>query len=46
MCRFKSGIQFKNRNVLTTIYNDSHSDLLKDLGIEDKIIMRQQNLFV
>lgn len=35
MCRFKSGIQFKNRNVLTTIYNDSHSDLLKDLGIED-----------
>lgn len=35
MCRFKSGIQFKNRNVLTTIYNDSHSDLLKDLEIED-----------
>lgn len=35
MCRFKSGIQFKNRNVLTTIYNDSHSDLLEGLGIED-----------
>lgn len=35
MCRFKSGIQFKNRNVLTSIYNDSHSDLLKDLKIED-----------
>jgi len=35
MCRFKSGIQFKNRNVLTTIYNDSHSDLLEWLGIED-----------
>lgn len=35
MCRFKSGIQLKNRNVLTSIYNDSHSDLLKDLKIED-----------
>ena len=35
MCRFKSGIQFKNRNVLTTIYNDSHSDLLEGLGIKD-----------
>ena len=35
MCRFKSGIQFKNRNVLTTIYNESHSALLEDLGIED-----------
>lgn len=35
MCRFKSGIQFKNRNVLTSIYNDSHSDLLEDLKIED-----------
>lgn len=35
MCRFKSGIQFKNRNELTTIYNDSHSDLLKNLKIED-----------
>lgn len=35
MCIFKSGIQFKNRNELTTIYNDSHSDLLKNLKIED-----------
>lgn len=35
MCRFKSGIQFKNRNVLTTIYNESHSVLLEDLGIKD-----------
>lgn len=35
MCRFKSGIQLKNRNVLTSIYNDNHSDLLKDLKIED-----------
>ena len=35
MCRFKSGIQFKNRNVLTTIYNESHSALLEDLGIKD-----------
>lgn len=35
MCRFKSGIQFKNRNELTTIYNDSHSNLLKNLKIED-----------
>lgn len=35
MCRFKSGIQFKNRNVLTTIYNESHFALLKDLKIED-----------
>lgn len=37
MCRFKSGIQLKKRNVLTTIYNESHSDLLESLKIEDTI---------
>lgn len=37
MCRFKSGIQLKNKNVLTTIYNESHSYLLESLKIEDTI---------
>lgn len=35
MCKFKSGIQFKNRNVLTPLNNESHSDLLENLKIED-----------
>lgn len=35
MCRFKSGIQLKHRNVLAPIENESHSDLLKSMKIED-----------
>ena len=37
MCRFKSGIQLKHRNVLAPIENESHSDLLKSIKIEDNI---------
>ena len=37
MCRFKSGIQLKNKNVLAPIENESHSDLLKSMKIEDNI---------
>lgn len=35
MCQFKSGIILKNRVVLTPEGNESHSDLLENLGIED-----------
>lgn len=35
MCQFKSGIILKNRVVLAPMYNDSHSNLLKSMGIED-----------
>lgn len=35
MCRFKSGVILKNRVVLAPEGNDSHSDLLEDLNIED-----------
>lgn len=35
MCRFKSGIILKNKVVLAPEGNDSHSDLLESLGIED-----------
>ena len=35
MCRFKSGIIFKTRCVVAPGENDSHSDLLNDLQIED-----------
>lgn len=35
MCNFKSGLIFKNRVVLAPEGNDSHSDLLESLGIED-----------
>jgi len=35
MCQFKSGIILKNRVVLAPERNESHSDLLKSLGIED-----------
>lgn len=35
MCQFKSGIILKNRVVLTPEGNESHSDLLKRLGIGD-----------
>ena len=37
MCKFKSGIIFKNRVVLTPEGNESHSDLLDSLGIEDNL---------
>ena len=35
MCRFKSGLILKNRCVVAEGENDSHSDLLESLGIED-----------
>ena len=35
MCNFKSGLIFKNRVVLAPEGNESHSDLLESLGIED-----------
>lgn len=35
MCNFKSGIILKNRIVLAPDGNESHSDLLESLGIED-----------
>lgn len=35
MCRFKSGIIFKGRVVLAPEDNESHSDLLEKLGVED-----------
>ena len=38
MCRFKSAIIFKNRVVLAPTYNDSHSDILERLGVEDNTL--------
>ena len=35
MCRFKSGIIFKTRCVVAPGENDSHSDLLREMNIED-----------
>ena len=35
MCRFKSGIILKNRCVVAQGSNDSHTDLLESLNIED-----------
>jgi len=35
MCKFKSGIITKNGVTLAPMYNDSHSNLLKTMGIED-----------
>lgn len=35
MCKFKSGVILKNKVVLTPDGNESHSDLLENLGIED-----------
>lgn len=35
MCQFKSGIILKNKVVLAPEENESHSDLLESLGIED-----------
>ena len=37
MCRFKSGIIFKGRCVVASGENDSHSDLLESLGVEDSV---------
>lgn len=37
MCRFRSGLILKNRIVVAQGANDSHSDLLDELGIEDTI---------
>ena len=38
MCRFKSGIILKDKVVIAPEDNDSHSDLLESLGIEDSYI--------
>jgi len=35
MCQFKSGIILRNRVVLTPDGNESHTDLLNQLGMED-----------
>ena len=35
MCRFKSGLILKNKVVLAPEGNESHSDLLENLGIDD-----------
>ena len=35
MCRFKSGLIFKDRVVLTPMYNESHSRMLERMKIED-----------
>lgn len=35
MCQFKSGIILKNKIILTPDGNESHSDLLESLGIQD-----------
>lgn len=35
MCRFKSGVIFKNRVVLAPEGNESHTDLLESLGVKD-----------
>lgn len=38
MCRFKSGVILKNKVVIAPGENDSHTDLLESLGIEDSYI--------
>lgn len=35
MCRFKSGLIFKNKVVLAPIYNESHSTMLNKCKVED-----------
>ena len=45
MCNFKSGIIFKNRVVLAPEGNESHSDLLESLGVEDNY-MNASKVFV
>ena len=42
MCRFKSGLIFKNRVVLAPMYNESHSDLLERERIEDSTFNAQK----
>lgn len=42
MCRFKSGLIFKNRVVLAPMYNESHSRLLEREGIEDSTFNAQK----
>src|SRR5574344_1168795 len=37
MCKFKSGIILKNKNVIAQGENNSHSDLLEELKIEDTV---------
>lgn len=38
MCKFKSGIILKNKVVLAPDGNESHTDLLESLGIEDSTV--------
>ena len=38
MCRFKSGLIFKDRVELAPMYNESHSTMLNRLGIKDDIM--------
>lgn len=38
MCKFKSGLAFKTKIVLAPEGNESHSDLLQSLGIEDNTL--------
>ena len=38
MCQFKSGVILKKRVVIAPGENDSHSDLLESLGIEDNFL--------
>lgn len=45
MCNFKSGIILRNKVVLAPEGNESHSDLLESLGIED-INMNAMKVFV
>lgn len=42
MCKFKSGIILKNKVALTPDGNESHSDLLESLGIDDTYINATQ----
>lgn len=42
MCRFKSGLIFKNRVVLAPTHNESHSRLLEREGIEDSVFNAQK----
>lgn len=45
MCKFKSGIITKSKVFLAPIYNESHSDLLRSLQIEDNS-MNASKMFV
>lgn len=45
MCNFKSGVILKNKVILTPEGNESHSDLLESLGIEDDY-MNETKTFV